>query len=104
MGEHELKTWPEPFQQVWLGNKTHEIRKADRLFAVGDVLHLREWKPRGGVDRMFSPGDIAADHPGEYTGRFIRAEITYLSMGGTWGLPDGLCVMSIRPINKGEEP
>lgn len=32
--EHELKTWPLPFNQLWLGNKTHEIRKADRDFAL----------------------------------------------------------------------
>jgi hypothetical protein len=82
---HELKTWPDPFAAVLDGTKTHEIRVADRPYAVGDVLHLREW----GTDdwrRM--------DHA--YTGRECRVEVTYLSSGGSWGIPVGLCVMSIR--------
>ncbi len=85
MSEHELKTWPLPFNQLWLGNKTHEIRKADRDFALWDVLHLREWNPK---DEM-------------YTGRWIRAEVTYITRGGEWDIPVGLTVMSVRTIQQG---
>lgn len=77
---HDLKTWPRPFEAVLHGTKTHEIRKADRPFAVGDVLMLREWDPE----------------TRQYTGRTLLADVTYLSEGGTWGLPADLCVMSIR--------
>ncbi len=85
--EHELKTWPEPFAEVQRGDKTHEIRWNDRGFKVGDTLHLREWKPSGNV-----PGVLA----GGYTGAAIRVLVTCLSEG--WGLPGGLCVMSIRRL------
>lgn len=79
MGEHELKTWPEAFRAVTNEDKTHEIRKADRPFAVGDVLLLREWSPESGA----------------YTGREATVDVTYITPGGAWGLPPDLCVMSV---------
>lgn len=79
MNTHELKTWPGPFTAIARGEKHHEIRKADRPFAVGDVLHLREWDP----------------HAETYSGRSLHRTVTYLTPGGQWGLPDGLCVMSL---------
>jgi hypothetical protein len=81
---HDLKTWPAPFSQVLNGRKTFEIRKDDRGFKVGDVLRLREWQPR-------------EDHPdgGWYTGRECWREVTYMTCGGEWGLPPGLCVMAL---------
>lgn len=33
---HALKTWLDPFDAVWRGLKTHEVRKNDREFRVGD--------------------------------------------------------------------
>lgn len=83
---HELKTWPEPFAALLTGLKTHEVRKNDRDFRVGDLLRLREWEPRAG-------------HPdgGWHTGREVWREVTYISQGGTWGLPEGLCVLSVCP-------
>ncbi len=84
---HELKTWPGPFQAVLDGTKRHEIRVNDRGFAVGDVLWLREWHTAGG---KYYDQD-------EYSGRELRAVVTYLTPGGEWGLPDRLCVMSIEP-------
>jgi hypothetical protein len=84
---HDLKTWPEPFTAVLNGTKTHEIRVADRPFAVGDTLHLREY------NRASSLGQ------GGYTGRSCRVEVTYISAGGMWGLPANLCAMSIRKVD-----
>ena len=89
MAEHVLKIHPAPFAAVLSGEKRHEIRKADRPFAVGDVLVLEEFDPDCFVD--------APSHHG-YTGRSLRVRVTYLSAGGTWGLPEGLCVMSVDPL------
>lgn len=77
---HELKTWPDPFASVLDGTKRHEVRKADRPFSVGDMVHLREFDPKRNV----------------YTGRSVYALITYITAPGTWGMPDDVCVFSIH--------
>lgn len=59
---HELKTWPEYFQEVVKGNKTFEIRKNDRNYQVGDILHLKEYDPVGN----------------QYTGSDAVARVTYV--------------------------
>lgn len=75
---HDLKTWPEPFEAVWSGVKTYEIRKDDRDYKVGDTLQLNEWDPSDGT----------------YSGRSVTALVTYLTRGA-WGIPDGIVVMGI---------
>lgn len=78
---HELKTWPGAFQSILDGRKTYEIRREDRDYKAGDTLHLREY-------------DADTD---SYSGRDMRVEVTYITHGGCWGLPDDLCVMAIKP-------
>lgn len=87
MRTHELKTWPEPFGAVLEGRKRYEIRHDDRGFAVGDVLHLKEWGP--------SPQGFGYANVG-YTGRECKAKVTYMTPGGAWGLPHNVCVLSIE--------
>ena len=58
---HELKCWPEYFEQILTGYKTFEVRKNDRDYKVGDELFLREW------DYLKM----------EYTGRELKMLITY---------------------------
>jgi hypothetical protein len=81
---HELKTWPAEFQAVWDGLKTFDIRRTDRTYNVDHELDLREY--------------ISTEN--RYSGRGIRAFVTYVVRGGEWGLPDDLCVMGIRIIVK----
>lgn len=76
---HELKTWPEPFREVDAGRKRYEIRVNDRGFDVNDFLWLREYNPCTDT----------------YSGDSVVVEVTYMTRGGQWGLPDELCVMSI---------
>lgn len=40
---HRINTWPEYFEAVLSGDKTHEIRVRDRDYMVGDTLELIEW-------------------------------------------------------------
>jgi hypothetical protein len=78
---HAVKCQREPFEAVRDGRKKHETRVDDRDYRVGDTIELWEIET-GGV----------------FTGNRIRRRITYKSEGGTWGLPPGLCVLSVEPI------
>lgn len=98
---HELKTHPNPFAATWYGKKLYEIRENDRDFQVGDWVKLLEFVPCprcDGCGRVWDNGDrtdCGCDEPhGTYTGRFIIGEVTYMTKGGEWGLPEELCVMS----------
>ncbi len=79
MAWHQLKTWPEQFQSVMKGTKRHEVRINDRNFNVGDTLNLREFDPETST----------------YSGRAIEVRVTYITYGGSFGLSEYLCVMSI---------
>ena len=80
---HQLKSWPDAFQAVWEGYKTFEWRYDDRRYKLGDILEMSEWLP-----------DNQA-----FTGRYIRAEVTYL-LRGRFGVPDGFVVMSIKVLQR----
>jgi len=82
---HELKTDPAVFAAVLAGAKTHEIRKNDRGFAVGDELLLRETTHTG--------AEIAAGAPLEYTGRTITRTVSHVLTG--YGLQEGWCILSL---------
>lgn len=87
---HELKCWPGSFEALWTGRKRYELRKADRPFEVGDVLHIREWSP------------VTKD----YTSAELVMPITYMTQPGEWGLPNDLCVLGLGEacIRSDEEP
>ena len=76
---HELKTWNEYFEEVFMGHKTFEVRKADRPFAKGDTLILKEWNPK----------------TEKYTGREMARIVSYVLEGGQFGVEKGFVVMAI---------
>lgn len=76
--EHELKTHPAPFTEVWNGRKRFEFRLNDRDYRVGDRLKLREWEEEDG-----------------YTGRVWYGRVTYALYGPDFGVPEGYVVMSL---------
>lgn len=92
---HELKTDHEPFEAVFSGAKTHEIRSgADRDFKVGDTLILRETR--------YSHDEMRVDgRPLEYTGRTVERIVTHIQSG--YGLPFGIVVMSLARRTSNEE-
>lgn len=77
---HELKTWNEYFEEVFMGRKTFEIRKNDRDFKKGDTLILKEWD---NIRQTF-------------TGRKLARTVTYVLEGGSFGLEKGFVVMAIQ--------
>lgn len=83
---HTLKTDPEVFDAVQSGAKTHEIRRNDRGFAVGDLLVLRRTEHTGeemraGAPLVYSP--VPALH----------RTVTHVLTG--YGLSDGWCILSL---------
>lgn len=76
---HDLKILPEYFDAVAFGLKTFEVRKNDRDFKAGDTINLFEW------------------YQGTYTGRKLTRYVSYIYYGdGTYGLPEGWCVMALK--------
>ena len=81
MTTHRLKTWPRYFAAVYEGRKTYEVRRDDRGFNVGDILHLVEWSIHGGE-----------------TGREVKHTITYISRQSSLiPLPAGYVIMALGP-------
>jgi hypothetical protein len=82
---HELKIWPEYFASVISGEKTYELRRNDRNFAVGDHLRLLEFDPKSEA----------------YSGRSALAKVLSVAVPNHLGgnvfdaLDDGYCIMSI---------
>jgi Domain of unknown function (DUF3850) len=68
---HDLKIWPEYFDDVVDGTKAFEIRKNDRDYKVGDELLLREWVPPKPFETKGA----------RYTGRQTRKRVTYVLQG-----------------------
>ena len=81
---HQLKTWPDVFEDMWQGVKEFDYRKDDRGFKVGDVLHLREWDPE----------------TQEYTGRGLLSLVTYILCGGQFGIPPVYKIMGLKQTAK----
>lgn len=81
---HRFKCWPEPFEAMQDGLKTHEVRKDDRVDrpTVGDVVVLRQWDPE----------------TENYTGHEFSRRVTHVTEPGTFGLPPDLYVMSLRAL------
>ena len=79
MKVHDLKTWPEHFNNIVKNTKTFELRKNDRDFKTGDSLLLREYCPI----------------KNEFTGREVVRKVTYILKGGNFGLNEGFVIMSI---------
>lgn len=87
---HELKTDPAPFEAIVAGNKTFEIRRNDRGFAVGDILVLFKTTRKG--------QDIAEGAELAYAGKVATVKITHGLLSAAYGLVTGFAILSItRP-------
>lgn len=65
---HELKTWPRYFDAVKRGDKSFEVRRDDRGYAVGDTLVLREFEPDAPGDQGLTSRFLALRAKGSCTG------------------------------------
>lgn len=76
---HKLKTWMPYFDDIKAGIKTFEVRKNDRNFQISDKLLLQEYDQEKKV----------------YTGREVCVEVSYILLGGSFGIDSGFCVLGI---------
>lgn len=83
---HDLKTDPEMFVAVCSGAKTHEIRKDDRGFAVGDILQLRE--------TVYTGEEMAAGARLVYSNRELCVHVTHIMRGPLYGIKEGWAILS----------
>jgi uncharacterized protein YqfB (UPF0267 family) len=80
MTTHEIKCYPEYYQDLVSGIKTFEVRKNDRDYQVGDVLHIYEFDGLG------------------YTGNHRMFQVTYILTGGRFGIEPDYVVMAVIPF------
>lgn len=85
---HELKTWKEYFEEVFVGHKNFEVRKNDRDFKIGDTLILIEVDFGG---NGMSEHDLTLIP----TGRTLARGVSYILQGGKFGVEKDYVVMSL---------
>jgi hypothetical protein len=85
---HHVKSWPQYFKPIEAGLRTHELRRNDRDYNVGDLMVLEEFDPA----------------MKKYAGNVLEVEITAMtSMNqpcavSSEALDPEFCIPSIRPI------
>lgn len=77
---HSLKCWTESMESLLDLSKTYEVRWDDRGFNVGDILVLTEYDPNTDA----------------YGDRVASFNVTHITRGPEWGLPEGLVVMAVE--------
>ena len=86
---HVLKSWQRFYRPILDGRRTHELRRNDRGFKVGDFLELREY------DEMREA----------FTGRSCIAEVTSITSKeepcavSELGLNPDFCILSISVVS-----
>ncbi|QUJ69486.1 DUF3850 domain-containing protein (plasmid) [Photobacterium sp. GJ3] len=75
---HELIIHAAEFTDILSGRKTHQLCLNHHQYQVGDVLMVFE-----------------IDEQGEMTGQEMTSQITHVLQGGSFGLAEGWCVLSL---------
>lgn len=96
MTNHELKTWPEYFEALRVGDKNFELRKNDRGFKVGDTVTLREWDPWKDSGPEFKK---QGTNDQRYTGRTAVRGVTYV-LENFEGIAPGFCILSLGELSE----
>jgi Domain of unknown function (DUF3850) len=87
---HHIKSWPQYFAPIREGRRTHELRRNDRDFQVGDTMLLEEFDPQ----------------TQKYTGETCEVEITSMTSNiqpcavSSEALDPAFCILSIRHVVK----
>jgi len=100
---HQLKIWPQFFDDVESGRKPFELRRDDRGYQAGDTLQLREWNP---ATELYSGREMYKRIT--HVTRIGRKEMMDLSqqpgcesMEPMQGLVSGFCILGVAPAYLG---
>lgn len=98
MRTHDLKIRGHWMDRIESGEKRAEIRKHDRDFQVGDVLHLTEVSEHGYP--VTYPVDADDETPEPDRGhRVLDVRVVHVLDGRLAdGIDDGYCLLSIAPV------
>lgn len=83
---HRVKSWPEYFRAIANGKRTHDLRRNDRNYEVGDLMLLEEFDPA----------------TNSYSGERLTVEITSMTSAqqpcavSIDALNPDFCILSIR--------
>lgn len=92
MMTHNLKLKAEYVEQVMLGEKTFELRKNDRDFKVGDLIHFTDTNGK----ELFWKNEIGALRMREYIFEDNLFRINYILKDvPEYGLDKDYCILSI---------
>jgi hypothetical protein len=86
MKMHAVKSWPRFFEQICSGTRTHELRRNDRDYQIGDRIELNEYDPAIGA----------------YTGRTCTVVVTSITSASSpcaaseEALRSDFCIMSVK--------
>lgn len=78
---HELKVKKPFYDDLFFQRKNFEVRKNDREFKVGDILHLKEY-----------PNEDPRKKYG------LLREVIYILEGGQYGLDSEYVVMGLKKV------
>lgn len=95
MVRHYLKIWPDFFTALVDGDKNFELRKNDRSFQVGDILHLREYDP---VTKTYS------GHEAVRWVTYVLAHQPDAGCAATFGLMPDYVIMGIAIPSTDRQP
>lgn len=92
MGEHRIKVQPPYMDALLDGSKTFEVRRNDRGYQRGDVLHLVEWET-----------PTSTTPYGHHTGRGVKFQVSYVYAGDPrfGGIEPGYVVLGLAPVSDG---
>ena len=88
---HVLKIKEEYYEEVYIGNKTFELRKNDRDYEVGDIIHFTDVYGKEFIDFLY----------GEDGGKYNIFRITYvLKNVHEYGLDKDYCILGIKRLEE----
>lgn len=111
---HAVKAYPEYYNGLATGDKTFEVRKNDRPYAVGDILAVNEFIPAEQVEcdtstdllapfrKIATAFQIATSRKvkgGCYTGACKLFKITYI-LDDPKFCKDGMVILGLKEVPK----